>query len=318
MPLLGSVTLLGVSAKYQSEDRRSFDERGHRRRLPPPSGLPVVDFRKSFGRPLSQTFQYVRAQIEHDPSVRHKWPKAGHLPTVLRGFAVSTEQLYEGARRLLSDETIMPPAVLVRAMLEGLGNVLLLTQDPVEWLPKLRRDCYRSEARAVAYLRTSRPSDSPFQADSERRLAGFAEDLRLADEERSHPPREFEWPRPGKLLGNPDVPPLLRDDRLLVFQILYGLWYGQLSSLAHHRLAALQMAVYTEEQPDEEAFHRTRQEIVTLAVLVPFCVLSEVEAHLRLPTYQPLRVAWEKLRAFHDIPAAVFDARYRRLLRMAE
>ena len=119
---------------------------------------------------------------------------------------------------------------------------------------------------------------------------------------------------PGRLLRKQH----LKGERRQVFQEIYCFWYRSLSSLAHHRLTALQVAVFTEKQPHEETFVMTKSVTATLAVAVALCVLSEIEVFCGLNASAPLRVAWEQMKDSHDIIKSVYRIRYGQLLLMED
>ena len=80
--------------------------------------------------------------------------------------------------------------------------------------------------------------------------------------------------------------------------------------------SALQFAVYTEEQPNEETFVMMRSVTTSLAIVVELCVLSEVEAFFQFAPSTELRVAWETVRGVDEITEALFATRYGKLLGM--
>jgi hypothetical protein len=101
-----------------------------------------------------------------------------------------------------------------------------------------------------------------------------------------------------------------------VFDEIYRFWYRSLSALAHHRLTALQSAVFTEEQPNEATFVMVKSVTASLAISVSLCVLSEIEVSCALAPCAPLRVAWERVRDVDEIVQSVYRLRYGHLLKM--
>src|SRR5437763_444817 len=78
-------------------------------------------------------------------------------------------------------------------------------------------------------------------------------------------------------------------DRRKVFQEIYAFWYGTLSAYAHHRLTALQLALFADEQFAEETFLMVRSVTAFLAIQSSLCVLSEAEHAAGIPVCTHLR-----------------------------
>lgn len=305
---------------YRVEDRRRVTARGERIRPPAVPGMRPVDFRRAFRGHLDKSFRYFRAQLEHHRQATHPWPKGGEFLAALLGFTVSSQQLYSGAIKLIADDApkplVMPSAILARAMLEGLGNVFALLEDPQGRFPLFLRDDYRNSAAVLAF-RLKRYGPTSSTASQARKLAQYASALGLSKREIADPEKQLKrWPTPGGLLGLPNGQPYLSGHYLTLFGELYHFWYAQLSAYAHHRIAALQGAIFTEVQPDEVQFVHVKTAITTLALLVSVCVLSEVETYCKFDACIPLRAAWDELRGMHDLMQTFYQTRYRDLLRM--
>jgi hypothetical protein len=173
------------------------------------------------------------------------------------------------------------------------------------------KDDYLNTSRRIRYLQ-ERFGNTPGHDKEARKLAAYARAMKLTRAEISDPEKTLkEWPTPHRLLKR------LTGERRHVFEEIYRFWYRSLSALAHHRLTALQAAVFTEEQPNEETFIMAKSVTATLAVSVVLCVLSEIEVFCELPANTPLRAAWEKVRGIDDIIQAVYQKRYGRLLGMS-
>jgi hypothetical protein len=296
---------------FAIKDSRRVDEKGRRRVPVGIAGKRPVDF-KTIGDPLDTAFRYYRAQLEHMPGRR--WPRSGEMPALLFGFVVSTQQLYAATILLMADNRpkplVMPAGVVARALVEGLGNLMAVLEAPDTATPLFLRDDFRNTALRASYLK-QRFGSSAHHEKEERKLADYGRAMKLSRAEMSDPEKALkEWPLPSRLLKR------LTGERHQVFEEVYRFWYRSLSALAHHRLTALQAAVFTEEQPNEETFVMYKSVTATLAVLVVLCVLSEVEDACGFQPNAPLRAAWEQVRWTHDIIQAAYDKRYRRLLKM--
>lgn len=301
---------------YTVSDRRRVGERGGRRDLPSPKGLRQVEF-TDLRKPLESAFSYFRAQLEHIPAGA-TWPRSGEMPAFLRAFVISTEQLYAATILLMAGNRpkplVLPAGILARGLVEGLGNLFALLEDPIASTPLFLRDDYLNAHRKVAYHQR-RFGNRPGYAKEVRNLAQYARALGLSPEEATQPELLKEWPTPGRLL-NGTTPPRLVGERRKVFEEVHGFWYRSLSAFSHHRVSALQMAVFSEEQPDEGMFLLAKSATVTLAVLVVLCVLSEVEHFCGFEPNAPLRVAWERVHDMDDLTLAVYKLRYGNLLKM--
>ena len=296
---------------FTVKDTRRVDEKGRRRVPFEIAGKRPVDF-KSIRDPLDSAFRYFRAQLEHMPGDR--WPRSGEMPALLFGFVVSTQQLYAATILLMADNRpkplVMPAGVVARALVEGLGNLMAILEAPDTATALFLRDDFRNTALRARYLK-QRFGSSPGQKEEERKLADYGRAMKLSPTEMSDPEKALkEWPTPRPLLKR------LTGERHQVFDEIYRFWYRSLSALAHHRLTALQAAVFTEEQPNEETFVMVKSVTATLAVLVVLCVLSEIEDSCGFQPNAPLRVAWKQVGWTHDIIQAAYDKRYRRLLKM--
>jgi len=297
---------------YTVKDTRRVDARGQRRVPVEIPGKRRIDF-KEIRDSLDSAFRYYRAQLEHLPGSR--WPRSGEIVDLLRGFVISTQQLYAATILLMADNRpkplVMPAGVVARALVEGLGNMLGILESPDTAPALFLRDDYRNTARRVGYFH-KRFGASPGLEAEKRKLTEYGRALKLSPGELSDPEKTLkEWPTPYPLLKR------LSGERRQVFEEIYRFWYSALSAMAHHRLIALQAAVFTEDQPDEDTFIMAKSVTATLAVSVVLCVLSEIEDFCRFKPNAPLRAAWEQVRWTHDIIQSVYEKRYRRLLGMS-
>ncbi len=300
---------------YRFRDHRRVGSRGERLNQSPPPGLRVIHFR-DIDKALKAAFDYSRAQVERLDNRKASWPRTGKVRDLLRGFIVSTQQLFAGTVGLMADnrpkQLVLPAGIVARALVEGLGNLLALLEDP-DLAPDLfLRDDYRTARQKLAYHHR-RFGNRPGYAHEEEKLQQYGTALGLSTNEMADPAGLLKWPTPGRLLERTQSP-RLKGERRSVFEEVYGFWYGSLSAYSHHRLSALQLAIYTEEQPDETTFAMAKSTTASLAVLVALCVLSEVEAFCGLVPSQRLRDAWSLVRDVDDVVQAVYRLRYGRLL----
>ncbi len=302
---------------YSSVDRRKVDSRGRRRSPVTVPGKLDVSF-ADIAKPIGTSFKSFRAQIDHLPNPSgHMWPRSGETRALLYGFVRSTEQLYRSTIIVMDDRTprqfVLAGGVLARALVEGVGNLFALLDDPDDAPALFGRDDFLNTYLRIEYRKRRYRSN---EAREVKILRGYGEYLGLSVSEIEDPERKAalrRWPTPGKLLKRRQ-PPRLQGERRQVFKELCGFWYGSLSALSHHRVAALQMAFYTEEQPDEGTFLMAKSAVATLAVVAVLCVLSEVEVALNIPNSPSLRAAWNLVRDLDELTQAVYHLRYQSLL----
>jgi hypothetical protein len=306
---------------YSSIDRRKVDSRGRRRSPVTVPGKLDVSF-ADIAKPIDTSLKYFRAQIDHLPNPSgHSWPRSGEMRALLYGFVRSTEQLYRSTIIVMHDgaprQFVLAGGVLARALIEGVGNLFALLDDPDHAPASFGRDDFLNTYLRIEFRKRRYGSD---EAKEVKILRGYGEYLGLSVSEIEDPEGKKasqaalrRWPTPGKLLKRRQ-PPRLQGERRQVFRELCGFWYGSLSALSHHRVAALQMAFYTEEQPDERTFLMAKSAVATLAVVAVLCVLSEVEVALSIPGPPSLREAWALVRDVDELTQAVYDYRYQSLL----
>jgi hypothetical protein len=234
----------------------------------------------------------------------------------MRGFIISTHQLYAASIGLMADrrpkQLVMPAGVVTRALVEVLGNLMAILDAPDTAPALYLKDDYRNTIRKARYFET-RYQRKP-SAKDRRILDRYARELKLTAEQIADPEKRLkEWPTPGKLLKMG----WLKGERRKVFAEIHGFWYGSLSGMAHQRLTALQIAVFTEDQPDEQVFLMTKSVTAGLVVSVTLCVLSEIEAFLQLQPNHHLRVAWGQVVDAHDLIQTIHRIRYGQLLERA-
>jgi hypothetical protein len=263
-------------------------------------------------------FRYTLAHVERIRPNQSRWPASGQLPSVLHAFVRSTEQLYEGVVALLADRNprnlSLAAGVVVRAAVEGLGNVLALLEDPAIGVPVLLRDHYCNSALILAHEKERRGDSEPFRR-AETNLRRLAEHHGITPDEAAALVRGRQpWPMPKDLLNGKSRDVRIRGERLAVFREVHGAWYRHLSGLAHHRLAALQVAVGTEEHRDEGKVAMVKSVTYGLSATVSVCVILEALDYCQEAPSEAVREAWRLCRALDETAKEAGRLRYDRLL----
>lgn len=143
---------------YTVKDRRRIDARGKRReavKIPGKRELHFKEVQDSF----DSAFAYFRAQVERLPG--RNWPRSGQLRDLLRGFIISTQQLYAATILLIADNRpkalVMPAALVARALVEGLGNLFAILEDPQRASLDFLKDDFRHAVGRIRYYRERWP-----------------------------------------------------------------------------------------------------------------------------------------------------------------
>lgn len=239
----------------------------------------------------------------------------------VRGLLVSGEQTYAAICALVADrrpKTLpLQASILVRSLLEALGNLLALSEDPQKRPFLFDCDGYRSAFEEYKRLKAgfgNLPKWKSWLTDSEQLLKVHAMQLGLTPQQAKNPVKHLpqRWPTPGRLLNKNK--PMLSGTRLAAFRQLYDFWYATLSGFAHQRLRALSAALVTDDPSLRWSPGRIESKVVSEATLFLLCILSEVEV---LGGFQPnvnLRVAWERVRPLDDMAETMVKLRYGKLL----
>lgn len=154
-------------------------------------------------------------------------------------------------------------------------------------------------------------------------LAWEGDWARLGKRRRKHPSRTIpEWPTPYYLTrrrrrrGHPPFPALLTGNRARLFDEAYRLWYSLLSSYAHQRSAAAQLAVFAHHPDAHEERGGVESNAMSEAMLFYACALSELESAVGMPPSTDLRVLWSLLWDTDEHARRFVGIRYRRLLHL--
>lgn len=241
---------------------------------------------------------------------------------VVEGLLAAAMQTFDAIYYLAAESQprVFPPqaAMLIRSLLENLGNLLALSEAPEERFGRYARDSYRSVAERYAWLRERHATDSAWaktlqNCDAAR--AAEAEAIGLSPAEADNPSGLPRWPTPGALAGKTKRKDTfqLAGERAAVFGVIYDAWYANLSMIAHQRLPGIEKSVVPDEltPPQRE---RLASDILTSACFFVVCVLTEIQSLGALPAPAKLREAWVYIRDRSPEMRLACDMRYERLL----
>jgi hypothetical protein len=242
--------------------------------------------------------------------------------TVMEGLLLAAMQTLDAIYYLAAESQpkVFPPqaAILIRSLLENLGNVLALSEAPEERFGLYARDSYRSVAEAYSWLR-ERHGEDPAWADTLQRYdtarTEEAKAIGLTDEEAQDPSSLPWWPSSGALAGRSKRNAAFRlaGDRAAVFGQIYDAWYANLSLIAHQRLPGIEKSVLADE-PSPQERKDLASDILTSACFFLACILTEVQSLAALPASAQLQEAWVYVEGRSNEMRAVCNTRYKRLL----
>ncbi len=314
-----------MGSNYKVVDRRRVTETGSQRN-PKAPGLPAVPY-KRFRDAVEGTWRHVNFHLE-------RGLKLGSLTPTVRwvniwGLALSTRQTYNGVLHLLADRlkpTTLPlqGAILIRSMLEVLGNIMALTANDrsIKWF---LADGYRRRFEQMAALRDLFAGNDRWSAwlgEMNTVLLVEAKMIGLGARRRCRPTKTIhEWPSPYWMTRSRRpkgrkraLPALLKGNRARLFEEGYRLWYSVLSSYAHQRSAAAQMAIFANEPDAHWEPGRLESNVVSEALLFFACTMSELETAVMMPPSADLRALWALLWDLDEHAKRFVCIRYRRLL----
>jgi hypothetical protein len=132
-----------------------------------------------------------------------------------------------------------------------------------------------------------------------------------------------EWPTPFWLTRRRGIkgrkrtlPALIKGNRAVLFTEAYRIWYAQLSSYAHQRAAAAQMAIFSSRTDDHWEPGAIESIVVSEALMFFAAIMSELEVAAKMPPCQDLRGLWSSLWNVDEEVKRFITFRYRRLLRL--
>jgi hypothetical protein len=253
---------------------------------------------------------------------------------VIRGLMLSALQTHRAVRTLIADKQrpyTMPlqAEILVRSLFECLGNIMALGEDRKR-LQIFLLDGYLNDFRRTAWRKKTHGGktaewDEWLRTYETQVLAVWAKKWRLTAEQASDPEKHIkeEWPTPGNLLREwyvrrtkTRMPAFLSASRADAYRYLYGAWYGHASALAHQRQESVKMAMFADNTDAQWYPGRVESNVAFDDVIAMACLFSELEHMTGFPARVDLRVLWERLQTTHDDAKAVYQLRYKDLLRM--
>ena len=301
-------------AEFKVVDRRRVTLAGSRPEPPKPDDLPSISH-KTIDGPLMKASRYFKEHVHRNSEDGSLQPELFWI--TVRGLLISGEQTYAATCVLLARTKALPlqASILVRSLLEALGNLLALSEDPQKRSFLFGCDGYRSAFEEHERLKAdfgNVPKWKDWLTRSEQLLDNHATLLGLTARQTKDPAKHLpqRWPTPGGLLRKR----MLSGTKLAAFKQLYDFWYATLSGYVHQRLRALSAALITDDTSLQWSPGRIESNVVFEATLFLLCILSEVEVLGGFPPNVNLRVAWERVRALDDMAGTMVKVRYGKLL----
>ena len=251
--------------------------------------------------------------------------------TFIWGLALSANQTHASIALLLADrnrpKTLpLQASILVRSLVEGLGNLLALIQsrNAFRWFVA---DGYRRRFEQLNVQRQifgHRKNWKEWLDKMDTVLAVEAEWARLGIRRRRRPSTTIpEWPSPYWLTRRRrckarkrPLPALIKGNGARLFEDAYLLWYSVLSSYAHQRSAAAQYAIFSNDPDAHWEPGALESDVMSQAMLFYACILSELEAAITMPPSADLRVLWSLLWDVDEHAKRFIGIRYLRLLHL--
>jgi hypothetical protein len=253
------------------------------------------------------------------------------LWTHVWGLALSAKQTHDGlvllvAERMRPKTLPLQSAILVRSLLEVLGNVMALTSSPksIKWF---LADGYRRQYEQLNVQREifgQRPDWASWFAGMDALLRVDATNAGLGPRRRQNPSRTIpDWPTPYWLTRAKRVsgrkrplPVLLRGNRAQLFEEAYRFWYSLLSSFSHQRCAAARMAIFSNAPEAHWEPGLLESNVVVEGLMFYAATMSELEVAAKMPPSTDLRALWAVLWDLDEEAKRLVRIRYRQLLRL--
>jgi len=315
-----------MAANFTVMDRRRVTASGAVR---PPlvTSLPLVHYRTIRDK-VAAVWRHISTHLERGLKTGQLQPEL--LWTHVWGLALSAKQTHDAMVLLIADKlrpkTLpLQSAILVRSLLEALGNVLALTspRTNIKWFIA---DGYRHTAERLRTERRifgNRSEWATWFANMDAMLEFDANSIHLGARRRRSPKTIPEWPTPyflthgKKIKGRKrPLPVLLRGNRAKLFEEVYRFWYSQLSSYSHQRCAAARMAIFANEPDAHWEPGRLESNVFIEGLLFFTCTMAELETAAHMPPSMDLRALWSLLWDADEEAKRLVQIRYRRILRM--
>jgi hypothetical protein len=300
-----------------ADDTKSTDRRRFNRDGSPRVTEERADGRRSFSfndieQPVARTFNYLRAQI--------RWGRVPEVPFwfQISGLLASARLIYVGIVALQADRRpkrlVIPASILVRSLLETLANVMALAENPEKHSLLFTRDGYLNAWRLIEQLKPHATGTEweGWVESRQRDLERFAKHAHLSPEEAADPRKRLkEWPRMGNIYKPGG---LITGDRATAFEILYVLWYRNLSSFAHQRLTAAAQAWIMEEGERPFDVDLAVSNVVFSSSMLMASILSEILLAGSFEGRPDLPALWAILEKGHPTAKRLLDLRYAKAL----
>lgn len=148
--------------------------------------------------------------------------------------------------------------------------------------------------------------------DRQRELANFAKHTGLSEEEAADPRKVVkEWPRMGNIYKPGG---LIAGERAAAFEVLYTLWYKNLSAFAHQRLAGAAEAWVMEEGDRPFDMELAVSNVVFASAMLMAAILTEIHLAGRFEQHPDLPALWAILEKGHPTARRLLDLRYAKAL----
>ncbi len=316
-----------MSADFQVVDRRRVTASGAIR--PPPVSSRALVPHRPIRDKVDAVWRHINTHLERGLKTGQLRPEI--LWTHVWGLALSAKQTHDGLVLLVAERNRprtlpLQSAILVRSLLEALGNVVALTstKSSIKWFIA---DAYRRQFEQLRILREifgDRPEWATWFAQMDALLEVDAASIGLGSRRRRNPSKTIhQWPSPFWLTRAKGIkgrrrplPVLVRGNRAKLFQEVHRFWYAHLSSYAHQRSAAARMAIFA-NNPDAHWQPGLLESNVVIEGLALFtCTMSELEVAAHMPPSIDLRALWSVLWDADEEAKRLVRMRYRRLLRL--
>jgi hypothetical protein len=316
-----------ASSSYTVVDCRRVTLQGTRRQ-PTVRLRPSMPY-KRFKDAMEGAWRHVSTHLERNLKTGSLQPETRW--TFIWGLALSAHQTHSAIALLLADrnkpKTLpLQASILVRSLVEGLGNLLALTGRPsaFRWYAA---DGYRRLFEQLQVQREifgHRHNWREWLARMDTVLALQAEWGRLGARRRRRPSKLIpDWPSPYWLTRSRSgkgykrrLPALVQGNRARLFEDAHRLWYSVLSSYAHQRSAAAQQAIFASDPDAHWEPGGLESDVMSQAMLFYACILSELETAARMPLSADLRVLWSLLWDADEHAKRFINIRYRRVIRL--
>jgi len=311
----GLPTRPAVTNNFKSLDRRKFNKDGSPRATRRADGKPSIAF-SDIDQPVKRAHTYLQAQI--GAGMKNNNLQPAEFWSLLWGLFTSAKLIYLGIASLMAERQpkrlVIPAAILSRALLEALGNVMGLVQDPANHTVLFTKDGYLNAWRQVQQLRpyADGPEWKEWAAEADAKLEQFGRRAGLSMEEMANPQKLIkEWPRMGNIF-RPNG--LLKGDRAGAFGLLYTLWYKNLSAFAHQRIAAAAQAWVMEEGDLPFDMELAVSNVFFAAAMSMAAILSEIQVTGSFQARPDLPALWAILERHHPTARRLMALRYAKVL----